>query len=257
MYIDKQVKRGYNEYIRLDEGIGKDAMMDVALLVMEDGDTYSFEEPEKELAALVFDGKCTIEWDDQSYDVDRPNPFDYNPSCLHVCKGTKVKITAHGPCNIYIPTTLNDKTFPNKMYKPEDTDTWARGNQGELMGCIKREVRTCFDLDNAPYSNMVMGEVFGQPGKWTSYPPHYHPQPELYYYCFDRPEGFGAGFEGDTPYKVMNGDCLCIRGGNAHQQVTAPGYEMYYVWLIRHLDGDPWDKTRIYVKEYEWLANAD
>lgn len=25
MYMDKQVKRGYNEYIRLDEGIGKDA----------------------------------------------------------------------------------------------------------------------------------------------------------------------------------------------------------------------------------------
>ena len=71
------------------------------------------------------------------------------------------------------------------------------------------------------------------------------------------PEGFGAGFEGDTPYKTQNGDCLCIRGGNAHQQVTAPGYEMYYVWLIRHLDGDPWDKTRIYVPEYEWLANAD
>ena len=61
MYIDKQVKRGYNEYIHLDEGIGKDAMMDVALLVMEDGDTYSFNESEKELACLVFDGKCTIE----------------------------------------------------------------------------------------------------------------------------------------------------------------------------------------------------
>ena len=27
MYMDKQVKRGYNEYIRLDEGIGKDAMI--------------------------------------------------------------------------------------------------------------------------------------------------------------------------------------------------------------------------------------
>lgn len=70
-------------------------------------------------------------------------------------------------------------------------------------------------------------------------------------------EGFGAGFEGNTPYKTENGSCLCIRGGNAHQQVTAPGYEMYYVWLIRHLDGDPWDKTRIYVPEYEWLANAE
>lgn len=114
-----------------------------------------------------------------------------------------------------------------------------------------------FDLDNAPYSNMVMGEVFNQPGKWSSYPPHHHPQPELYYYRFSRPEGFGVGFEGDTPYKTQDGDCLCIRGGNAHEQVVAPGYEMYYVWLIRHIDGDPWDKTRIYVSEYEWLANAE
>ena len=145
MYMDKQVKRGYNEYIRLDEGIGKDAMMDVALLVMEDGDTWSCEEPEKEVAALVFDGKCTIKWENESYDVDRPNPFDYNPSCLHVCKGVKFEIIAHGPCNIYIQKTLNEKTFPSKMYKPEDTDTWARGNKGELMGCIKRDVRTCFD----------------------------------------------------------------------------------------------------------------
>ena len=128
MYMDKQVKRGYNEYIRLDEGIGKDAMMDVALLVME-------------VAALVFDGKCTIKWENESYDVDRPNPFDYNPSCLHVCKGVKFEIIAHGPCNIYIQKTLNEKTFPSKMYKPEDTDTWARGNKGELMGCIKRDVR--------------------------------------------------------------------------------------------------------------------
>ena len=179
MYMDKQVKRGYNEYIRLDEGIGKDAMMDVALLVMEDGDTWSCEEPEKEVAALVFDGKCTIKWENESYDVDRPNPFDYNPSCLHVCKGVKFEIIAHGPCNIYIQKTLNEKTFPSKMYKPEDTDTWARGNKGELMGCIKRDVRTCFDLDNAPYSNMVLGEVVNLPGKWSSYPPHHHPQPVL------------------------------------------------------------------------------
>ena len=200
MYMDKQVKRGYNEYIRLDEGIGKDAMMDVALLVMEDGDTWSCEEPEKEVAALVFDGKCTIKWENESYDVDRPNPFDYNPSCLHVCKGVKFEIIAHGPCNIYIQKTLNEKTFPSKMYKPEDTDTWARGNKGELMGCIKRDVRTCFDLDNAPYSNMVLGEVVNLPGKWSS----------------------------------------CC-----------------YAWGIRHLPGDPWDKTRIDDEEHLWLLEDD
>ncbi|MGN0994304.1 MAG: 5-deoxy-glucuronate isomerase, partial [Butyricicoccus sp.] len=106
MYMNKKVQRGYNEYLRLDEGAGKDGMMDVALLVMEEGDTYSFEEAEKELALLVFDGKCTLTWDDGSYDVDRPNPFDYNPSCLHVCKGVKVEVKANGPCNIYVQKTL-------------------------------------------------------------------------------------------------------------------------------------------------------
>ncbi len=48
-----------------------------------------------------------------------------------------------------------------------------------------------FDLDNAPQSNLVMGEVFNQPGRWSSYPPHHHPQPEVYYYQFEHPEGFG------------------------------------------------------------------
>ena len=114
-----------------------------------------------------------------------------------------------------------------------------------------------FLFDFFSYLNIVMCLVFTHLGKLSSYPLHYLSLPEVYYYQFDHPEGFGAGFEGDTPYKTENGTCLCIRGGNAHQQVTAPGYEMYYVWLIRHLDGDPWDKTRIYVPEYEWLANAE
>ena len=55
MYMDKQVKRGYNEYLRLEEGYGKKAMMDVGLLVMEAGDTISLRENRKEMAALVFD----------------------------------------------------------------------------------------------------------------------------------------------------------------------------------------------------------
>ena len=256
MYMDKQVKRGYNEYIRLDEGIGKDAMMDVALLVMEDGDTWSCEEPEKEVAALVFDGKCTIKWENESYDVDRPNPFDYNPSCLHVCKGVKFEIIAHGPCNIYIQKTLNEKTFPSKMYKPEDTDTWARGNKGELMGCIKRDVRTCFDLDNAPYSNMVLGEVVNLPGKWSSYPPHHHPQPECYFYRFDKPMGFGAGWGNGEIYETHHNG-LAIITDKMHSQVTAPGYSCCYAWGIRHLPGNPWDKTRIDDEEHLWLLEDD
>lgn len=242
MYMDKQVKRGYNEYIRLDEGIGKDAMMDVALLVMEDGDTWSCEEPEKEVAALVFDGKCTIKWENESYDVDRPNPFDYNPSCLHVCKGVKFEIIAHGPCNIYIQKTLNEKTFPSKMYKPEDTDTWARGNKGELMGCIKRDVRTCFDLDNAPYSNMVLGEVVNLPGKWSSYPPHHHPQPECYFYRFDKPMGFGAGWGNGRDLRDPS-QRPRYHHRQDHLSGNRAGYSLAATQGHPSIAGQPWDKT--------------
>ena len=31
-------------------------------------------------------------------------------------------------------------------------------------------------------------------GNWSGYLPHRHPQPEAYFFLFDRPEGFGASF---------------------------------------------------------------
>ena len=105
------------------------------------------------------------------------------------------------------------------------------GNKGELMGCIKRDVRTCFDLDNAPYSNMVLGEVVNLPGKWSSYPPHHHPQPECYFYRFDKPMGFGAGWGNGEIYETHHNG-LAIITDKMHSQVTAPGYSCCYAWGI-------------------------
>ena len=256
MYMDKKLKRGYNEYIRLDEGIGRDVMMDVAMLVMEPGDTYSFAEPEKELALLLFEGKCVMQWDDKEAFLDRPNPFDYNPWCLHVCRNTKVDVQAMDSSVIYVQKTMNERTFTNKIYTPKDTDTWARGNKGELMGCIKRNVRTCFDYSNAPYSNMVLGEVVNLPGKWSSYPPHHHPQPEVYLYRFDKETGFGAGWANGEIFETHHNG-LAIITEKMHPQVTGPGYTCCYTWGIRHLPGNPWDKTRIDDEEHIWLVADD
>ena len=256
MYMNKELHRGYNVYLSADEGVGKNVMMDIGMLVLEAEDSFTFEEPEKELAALVFDGDCLLAWDSESVHAVRPNPFDYNPWCLHVCRGTKVTITAKGSTTVYIQKTKNERTFPNKLYTPDDTDTWARGNHGELMGCIKRDVRTCFDLSNAPYSNMVLGEVVNLPGKWSSYPPHYHPQPEVYLYRFDKEIGFGAGWADGEIYETHHNGMAAITKGD-HCQVTAPGYTCCYTWGIRHLPGNPWDKTRIDDPKHAWLVQED
>lgn len=254
MYIDKECKRGYNEYINCDVNNGENSMMDAGLLIMEDGDTYSFHEEKKEMAWIMFEGKATVEFAGKSVTIERPNPFEYSTYCLHLCAGDSCTITAHGHSEFYVQKTYNDNKFEAHLYTPEETDTWRRGADGECNGCIKRDVRTSFDYGNAPYSNMVLGEVVNLPGKWSSYPPHWHPQPEVYFYHFDKPQGFGAGWVDDEVCELHHNG-LAVITKNTHSMVMAPGYPCCYAWGIRHLPGNPWKKTRIDDPTHEWLVD--
>lgn len=254
-YFKKDAVRGYNCYI----DAAKDDMgtqMDVGLLVMEDGDTYVWENAEKEIAILLFEGKVTYAWNGETVEADRPDCFHHEAYCLLASRGTKVTLTAHGHAELYMQSTPNEKDYTPVMYTPDTVQPQYAGSKGELMGCMEREIKTFFDYENAPFSNMVLGEVLNHPGRWSSYPPHCHPQPEVYFYRFDYPNGFGAGFANDEIYKTEHNGCAVITHG-FHSQVTAPGYAMCYAWGIRHLDGIPWEKTRIDVPEHEWLWKAD
>ena len=104
---------------------------------------------------------------------------------------------------------------------------------------------------------MVLGEVLNDRGNWSGYLPHRHPQPEVYYFLFDRPEGFGASFVGDDVYKSTDGSFSAIPGGALHPQVCAPGFQMYTCWMIRHLEGNRWNQTdRNEDERYLWLHEA-
>jgi len=250
-----ELKNGYNTYIDLDtDDMG--TLMDVGLLLMDEGDKFVFDEADKEIAVLLFSGKVTYEWDDKVVEAARPDCFHYEAYCLHAGKGTKITLTAHEHSELYIQKTLNDKPFEAVMYDPSKIDVELKGYNGELKGAMQREIKTFFDLSNAPYSNMVLGEVLNHPGKWSSYPPHHHPQPEVYFYRFDYPDGFGAGFANGEIYRTGHNGLAVINHG-FHSQTAAPGYAMCYAWGIRHLDGDPWDKTRIDDPEHAWLWKDD
>ena len=215
-----------------------------------------------ETAILIVSGAFRVKWrpaggcDGPSGKGDeifrRSSPFAELPWALHVSRGTAVTVTAIENSELVVEQTDTEKVWEPVLYRPEDCDI-AEFGKGQWDGAGHRRALTVFDLSNAPQSNLVLGEVFNKPGRWSSYPPHHHPQPEVYYYRFDRPQGFGACFNGDDVFKSTDRSFCCIEPGKSHQQVTAPGYEMYYVWMIRHLEGDPWDKTRITDREHEWL----
>ena len=170
---------------------------------------------------------------------------------LHISRGIKAAVSARQDSEVLIQATDNERSFKSKLYRPEDCRDVISGKDLCRGTCV-RLVRTAFDHSNAPYSNMVMGEVISNQGGWTSYVPHWHPQPEVYYYRFDKPQGVGAGFAGSEVFKVEDGSFLAIPGGVTHPQSSAPGYRMYYVWMIRHLPDDPWT-DRIEDPDHTWL----
>ena len=254
MYIDKTVQTGYNPYLTEADDAGTG--MDVGVHALEARENRLIHDAAKETAALLLEGRVVFEWDNESRAADRPDSFRHDPWCLHVPAGTTFRVKALSHAELYLQSVKNPRSFPAKLYMPSDTIVQHAGARGELMGAMRREIKTLFDYENAPYSNMVLGEVLNFPGKWSSYPPHFHPQPEVYLHRFDHPQGFGASFaDGEVHTSRHNG--LTIIKNGFHSQVAAPGYAMMYVWGIRHLPGNPWEKTRIDVPEHAWLWKSD
>lgn len=234
----------------------RDMLMDIRVFKMADGACKVFSRPEEETAILLQSGKITLEWDGERKTASRRNVFTFNegPWCLHVCKGVEIKVIAEKDSEILVQCTHNKNSFTSKLYSPQEAP-WVDVCRGKYGNTANRFVNTIFDYNNAPYSNMVLGEVMNDRGNWSGFIPHTHPQPEAYYFLFDRPEGFGASFVGNDVFKITDGSFSAIPGGKTHPQSAAPGYYMYTCWMIRHLDGNPWT-DRIDDPAYTWLNDA-
>ena len=228
-----------------------DMMMNITVYRMKAGQERSFYCETEEMAVLLVEGAVTFRWEENCQMGRRRSFVEEGPYCLHVCRGTRVRITAEEDSEVLVQSTENEHAFPAIFYTPQDC-------RDDIFGLdvydnkMKRTVRTVFDYKSAPYSNMVNGEVINHQGGWSSYTPHHHPQPEVYYYRYERPEGFGACFMDDDVYKIKDGSVAAIPGGKTHPQVTAPAFAMYYCWMIRHLPGNPWT-DRVVDPRYTWI----
>lgn len=235
----------------------QDMLMDVRVYKMQPGEVRSFEKPGEETAVLLLSGAISFQFEDVVQEVTRKDVFTEGPWCVHVCTNAKVTVKATATSEILVQSTKNDATFASKLYSPKDAP-WKYSCVGKFGNVAKRRVNTIFDIDIAPYSNMVLGEVLNDKGNWSGYLPHQHPQPEVYYFLFDHPEGFGASFVGDEVYKSTDGSFSAIPGGELHPQAVAPGYQMYTCWMIRHLEGQPWHQTdRNEDERYVWLHDVE
>lgn len=235
----------------------KEMMMDIRVYKLNAGEKRTFVKQGEEMAVLLLSGKIIYESAEIKREVSRKDVFTEGPWCVHASTGTTVVVSAQADSEILVQCTKNETEFTVKLYAPEDAP-WGYSSVGKFGNVAKRRVNTIFDHDIAPYSNMVLGEVLNDRGNWSGYLPHRHPQPETYYFKFDRPEGFGASFVGDQVFKSTDGSFSAIPGGELHPQAAAPGFQMYTCWMIRHIDGNPWLQTdRCEDERYTWLHDAE
>lgn len=251
---------GYPEFDRSGEklltaydGEYKDMRMDIRVYRMSAGEIRSFRKKREETAVLLLSGSIMFEFNGREECAARKDVFTEGPWCVHVCEERELCVRALASSEILVQCTKNDKKFQTEFYRPEDAP-WSYSCKDKYGGMAARRVNTIFDHDISPASNMVLGEVLNDKGNWSGYPPHRHLQPEVYYFKFDRPEGFGASFVGDEVFKSMDGSFSAIPGGRLHPQAVAPGFQMYTCWMIRHMDSSPWLQTdRCEDERYAWL----
>lgn len=254
--LERLGELSFGKYVLTEiDGKYSNMLMDVCVEKLKKNEVRKYLSDNKETAILLIDGNIELYWENKKIEVKRNSVFDETPICLHVSKNKKVEVVALSDCEILIQQTENDKDFESKFYNDENCKSDIFG-EGVWNDTARRVVRTVFDYNNAPYSNMVMGEVITYPGKWSSYIPHHHPQPEVYFYKFNKPQGFGFSLIGEDAYKITNNSFSAIEGGLVHPQASAPGYAMYYCWMIRHLENNPWT-DRIDSNEHKWLLEEN
>lgn len=229
--------------------------MDVSYLKGKANTTYTIHHPTKETALLLIQGRVSFLHQTTSYTAERNNFFHDDAYCLHIPKNTAIIMEVSKDSEVLLQQIENNQDFPIMFYTPKNIQKQIFGD-GILKATTFRTVTTIFDKERAPYSNMVLGEIINHPGIWSSYPPHSHPQPEVYFYKFHHPAGFGTCFIGDDCFKITNNSLAIIPPNKTHPQNAAPGYPMYYVWMIPHIP-TIWKKTRILDPAHLWLSEED
>ena len=209
-----------------------------------------------ETAFLLMTGDATMSVGDERMSCARRSIFDESPSCVHVSAGAHVAIIANTDCELTLYEVANTRPFAPRLYGPKDVPNEHRG-KGQVDNACYRFVRTIFDGTNSDSNaELVLGEVVTMPGRWSSYPPHHHPQPEIYHYRFTKPQGYGHAELGDSVMKVKQYDTVKIFDGFDHAQCAAPGYGMYYAWVIRHLPENPYTVPD-FTAEHTWVMDQD
>jgi len=259
LHFKNEIKSGINRIIDTNkiEGIN---LLGFSVLKLNKGDTFNESLQEKELGLIILGGKCSIVAGPETFNSigERKNVFDGKAYALYIPGNNEYKIKAETECEIALCYAPWEDKGKITLITPKNNICNTRGKKNWT-----REVRDIID-SRTEARHLVIGETFNPPGNWSSYPPHKHEihnppheckLEEIYFFKLNKSGGFG--FQRiytddrtiDEAITLEENDTVIIPKGY-HPVAAAPGYELYYLWMLAGVGRTLIPKND---PEHEWI----
>ena len=230
-------------YARVAGGDGSNLkLLELGILRLKKGERYEGNTADREMAAIILQGRCDIAGKGFSYENigKRKTVFAGRAMAAYLPVRTAFSVVCRDNCEIALCFSRTDEALEPALVK--DTDVTV-GEGGVLNW--RREVHSIID-ERMNASKLCIGEAYNYPGNWSSWPPHKHDvsdlpyegiMEEIYFYRYNLPQGFGfqAVYTDDRSidelYRVENDTAVEIPRGY-HPYAGAPGYYGYFLWIM-------------------------
>lgn len=222
---------------------------------LDQGASWRFDSEGCELALVNLSGRYAVrsnrgEW---SGIGGRNNVFTGAAHALYLPRGTEFTVTAEQGGAFAVAWVPTDEDHEPWLIEPKDVAVSVRGGDH-----VTRQINDLLP-PGSPVHRLVLVEVYTPSGNWSSYPPHKHDVhiedddgrlieadlEEVYFYQFDRPEGYAfqrVYTEERSPMHQAGNpiDAVCVPEHNCavivpeghHPVSSPPGYTTYYLNVL-------------------------
>ncbi|MGH6656312.1 MAG: 5-deoxy-glucuronate isomerase [Actinocrinis sp.] len=220
-------------------------LLDINLLILDAGQSWSHESGDREILAVVLGGTATFTVGDHRFPHvgGRADVFSGKPHSVYIPAGTTVTVEAAGPVEIALPSAPSGLAVDPYVIEPAHVAAgrWGAANFGRTYHQILTEI----SQPHLPAHRLIVGETYTPSGNWSTYPPHRHAfdnppaeaqHEEMYYFRVKPGGGFGISRvytdEGYEENYTARDHSVQMMPSGYHTVVSAPGYTTYYLWFL-------------------------
>jgi 5-deoxy-glucuronate isomerase len=211
------------------------------VVTVEVGRSLELETAGRETAVVTVSGSGLAEVGPDQFFLSRAGVFTGMTSVLYIPPDVRTRMTAISRWCVALGSAPASGRYPVRLIEPREVRVEVRGG-----GAARRQVNHLL-AHPLPAERLIAYEVYVPGGAWAGWPPHRHDGShgspyleEVYYFSFNRVDGFGFHRNYDTDgsfdevLAVRDRDCVDVKRG-FHVTAAAPGHNM---WILNFLAGE-------------------